>query len=65
MGYMKEIYIETLNETKDLSIKELRKLLRKKNKKLNITELIEMYDRDQLIASISEKNLLLTAKKLK
>ena len=63
MSYMKNIYIETIEETENLSTPELQNLLRIKNIQLGVEdELFEMLSDEQLITLIGEKNILLASK---
>ncbi len=58
---MKEIFIETMDETKDLTEIELRSLIQKKNSRLGLCEdkSLEEMNKTQLITLIGEKNILL------
>ena len=62
---MKRIYIDTLNETDELSNVQLRVLLKLKNKELNLVDepLINLMEKIELISLIGEKNILLKSLK--
>ena len=63
MGKMKEIYMDTLEETEDLTTVELQILVRNKNYELGLNdELVEMMSKEQLVSLIGDKNLLLAGK---
>lgn len=59
MGKIKEIYIETLNETRDLTVEELRELVKTKNKELKKADilLLDMMESWRLISLIGEMNM--------
>ena len=65
MGKMKEIYMDTLEEVKDLTSDELKSLVIEKNVELNhLDENLDELSDNELIRLISEKNLLLVAKEI-
>jgi len=64
MGKMKEIFMDTLEETTDLTTTELQFLVKSKNYELGLNdELVEMLSDEQLITLIGNKNVLLVAEK--
>ena len=66
MGKIKNIVIDTMNETVDLSRDELINLAKTKNNILKITdELFEFMSDNQLFSLIVEKNLLILSKSIK
>ena len=66
MGKMKEIFMDTLQETEGLTTEELRTLVRTKNTELGRMDedLLDMMSDEQLVSLIGDKNLLLTARKI-
>jgi hypothetical protein len=66
MGKIKNIVIDTMNETVDLTRDELINLAKTKNNVLKITdELFEFMSDNQLVSNIAEKNLLIISKSIK
>jgi len=66
MGKIKEIIIDTINETEQLSTNELIILLKQKNKQLNVkNEIFEFLTDEQLIGLITQKNLLIISNSIK
>ena len=66
MGKIKEIIIDTINETEQLSTNELIVLLKQKNKQLNVkNEIFEFLTDEQLIGLITQKNLLIISNSIK
>jgi len=66
MGKIKEIFIDTMNETRDASHQELLNLLTLKNEQLDLKDDdIENLTDDELISLIAQKNLLIKSKEIK
>ena len=65
MSRIKDIIIDTMNETENLSTEELINLAQTKNTQLNLDdELFEFMSDNQLFSVIAEKNLLILSNSL-